>query len=91
MMAYYRLGMLAKFPDLRRRDLDNVVKAVKDALEGLLWADDCQVHEIYAARALDRKEPGLRLVVSIRDEWSSPDSIHTRSLSNTSRPGGPGS
>jgi Holliday junction resolvase RusA-like endonuclease len=30
-------------PHTKRPDLDNLVKAVKDALSGIVWRDDCQV------------------------------------------------
>ena len=33
-----------------RPDLDNVVKAVKDAFNGVVWLDDCQVDQIHATK-----------------------------------------
>ena len=38
------------FADLRRRDLDNVIKAVLDGLNGIAYRDDCQVTHISATR-----------------------------------------
>jgi len=39
-------------------DLDNLIKAIKDALNGIAWKDDCQVYSVvakkfYAARGED--------------------------------------
>jgi Holliday junction resolvase RusA-like endonuclease len=34
-------------------DLDNAVKAIADALNGIVWADDRQVHELVARRVDD--------------------------------------
>ena len=33
----------ASAPDARRRDLDNLLKAVLDALNGVAWVDDSQI------------------------------------------------
>jgi len=37
-------------PDMRRRDLDNTLKAVLDAGNGLLWADDSCIDELRIVR-----------------------------------------
>ena len=38
-------------PDKRRRDLDNMIKAVLDAMQhGGLYADDSQIDELYICR-----------------------------------------
>ncbi len=39
----YSLEVCIWWPDHRRRDADNVLKAVGDALNGVVWEDDCQV------------------------------------------------
>jgi crossover junction endodeoxyribonuclease RusA len=44
------LRITCTFADHRRRDLDNVVKAIADGLNGIAYADDCQVTAIRAAR-----------------------------------------
>ena len=39
--------------DLRpttRPDLDNLIKGIKDAIKGIIWKDDSQVVNIYAAK-----------------------------------------
>lgn len=42
------LHIRCTFNDHRRRDLDNVVKAICDGLNGYAYADDCQVTAIRA-------------------------------------------
>jgi len=37
-------------PVLKRPDLDNVVKALKDGMNGVVWKDDSQVAEIIASK-----------------------------------------
>lgn len=48
------LSLTLRPPDRRRRDLDNVIKIVMDALEhGGLYENDSQIKTLYA----ERKEP----------------------------------
>lgn len=54
------------FADLRRRDLDNVIKSVLDALNDVAYADDAQVHEIHAYRELDRENPRVEVELVCR-------------------------
>jgi crossover junction endodeoxyribonuclease RusA len=44
-------------------DLDNRIKPILDSLNGIAWADDIQVAELYFRRALDRGNP--RVVITI--------------------------
>lgn len=37
-----------RYPDRRRRDLDNYLKVLIDALTGIFWDDDCQIRQILA-------------------------------------------
>lgn len=54
--GHYRTGKragelrndLPPFP--RRYDLDNLAKAVLDALRGITWGDDCQVQRLVVSR-----------------------------------------
>jgi Holliday junction resolvase RusA-like endonuclease len=39
-----------------RPDLDNLVKAVKDAFNGILWKDDSQIYGLSALKAYGEKE-----------------------------------
>jgi Holliday junction resolvase RusA-like endonuclease len=72
----YRVVVYAAFSDGRVRDLDNVVKAVLDALTPprnparrtgvYLWRDDSQVDEIRALRGLRQPHPHLHVIVEMR-------------------------
>ena len=42
--------VLVSPPDRRKRDLDNLLKAVLDSLNGLAWDDDSQIDELRLAR-----------------------------------------
>lgn len=57
----YALSVLPYFENKRRRDLDNVLKSVCDALNGILWDDDTQVDEIYTRRSYDRMAPRVEV------------------------------
>lgn len=45
--------------DRRRRDLDNLSKAVLDALNGIAWVDDTQVVDLHIVKAITRESPGV--------------------------------
>ena len=49
--------------DSRRCDIDNLVKLVQDALNGVAYKDDSQIVGLMAAKHLDKEMP--RTVVSI--------------------------
>jgi crossover junction endodeoxyribonuclease RusA len=49
-------------PDNRRGDLDNLVKLVLDALNGVAWYDDKSVTRIVASLSVDRKTNGLTTI-----------------------------
>ena len=57
---------LRSAPPTGRPDLDNVVKAVLDALNGVLYADDAQVVtlEAYKRRCDPGEEPGVGVLVA---------------------------
>lgn len=57
----YALSVLPYFENKRRRDLDNVLKIVMDALKKVLWDDDTQVDEIYTRRSYDRMAPRVEV------------------------------
>jgi crossover junction endodeoxyribonuclease RusA len=50
-------------PDRRRRDRDNIEKAVQDALNGVAWIDDSQVREWHGRRELDAEKPRVRVTI----------------------------
>lgn len=48
-------------------DMDNIVKAVLDGCNGVVWKDDCQVCEMEAKKAY--AGPGERVGVELVVEW----------------------
>ena len=58
-----RLTLRLWFGDRRRRDADNVAKAVQDALNGIAWLDDCQVVELSVTRGVDPGSPRTEATV----------------------------
>ena len=48
-----------------RPDLDNLVKFVKDCLNGLAWHDDSQVVSLIAKKFYDHEDRGARSVIII--------------------------
>lgn len=59
-----RLDCVFRF-DTIGSDLDNRLKALKDALTGLVWFDDCQVIEMECAKILTGKYQGPAVKVSV--------------------------
>lgn len=47
-----------------RPDLDNIVKLIKDALNGIVWADDAQVAILLASKLYDADLEGVEITVS---------------------------
>lgn len=52
-------------PDLHKPDVDNVAKAVLDALNGVAWLDDCQVLDLHVVKHPRKPETAERLEVVI--------------------------
>jgi Holliday junction resolvase RusA-like endonuclease len=52
--------------DKRRRDLDNLSKAVLDACNGILWGDDCQIVSLTITKTI-----GLIACVEVLVRWES--------------------
>jgi crossover junction endodeoxyribonuclease RusA len=50
-------------PDNRRRDLDNLCKPILDAMSGVLWLDDFQVHELIVRRGAKLNGGAINLTV----------------------------
>jgi Holliday junction resolvase RusA-like endonuclease len=47
-------------------DLTNLIKSTEDALEGVVFANDCQVRSVSAV-TLTGPEPGVRVIVSVME------------------------
>lgn len=48
----------------QRPDLDNLIKAVTDALTGIVWVDDCQIDALTTAKKFTQGEDYIYLWVS---------------------------
>jgi crossover junction endodeoxyribonuclease RusA len=48
----------------RRGDLDNTLKVLLDALNGLAYADDSQITQIFAKRFEDKANPRVEIMVT---------------------------
>lgn len=64
---HIRLDVVFVLADKRRRDIDNMVKLVQDALNKKAYEDDCQIQEI-RAKKIYSVEGDQRTEVSLR--WS---------------------
>jgi len=60
----FSLNVVLFMQDRRRRDLDNCIKSICDALNGMLWDDDAQIDELYAFRRYDKDNPRAIVTVS---------------------------
>lgn len=52
----------------RHGDLDNILKALLDALNGVAYRDDSQVVEIHAQRFDDPRAPRVEIMVTQPEE-----------------------
>ena len=52
-------------PVIKRPDLDNVVKAIKDGCNGVVWHDDCQVADLGGSRKVYGLAPGVDVAVEL--------------------------
>ena len=53
-------------PDRRRRDLDNLSKAVLDACNRIVYQDDQQIVELHLTKSYGSKECGITMAVEVR-------------------------
>ena len=60
----FHIDLEAHVHDLRKRDLDNILKNTCDALSGIVWDDDQQVVSVKATKSLCRKKPRTIITVS---------------------------
>lgn len=59
---------LAWYRPAKRGDLDNRIKVILDALNGVAYEDDKQIVKIIAERHDDKHEPRVEVVVSLAGE-----------------------
>jgi len=58
-----RMTIGTAFSDRRRRDIDNSIKGVCDALKGILYEDDCQIDDLRVFRLEHTGKP--RLIIEV--------------------------
>ena len=62
------MGIWQNKPDTNKPDLDNLVKFVKDALQGIIYKDDQQVVKVVATKSWDLTAPhDGRTVIKVRN------------------------
>lgn len=64
--ATYRLGVFAVYPDGRHADVSNILKAIEDGAEGVLWDNDRQIKSAHTAvEVRPDEEPRVEVSVSV--------------------------
>lgn len=58
------LGCVFFRPDRQRIDVDNMIKHICDAGNGIAWVDDAQITAVYGVAELDVEDPRTLLVVT---------------------------
>jgi len=53
---------------IKKPDTDNLTKAVKDALTGILWRDDSQVWHEQASKQIHAGDESPRVVIKVMEE-----------------------
>lgn len=66
----YRLVCTFFHGTRHRRDVDNMIKLVCDGLNGVAWADDCQVTELSGRKTMVTKAEARTEVVVYRGDGS---------------------
>lgn len=59
-----RLDVTFYVPDRIRRDRDNLLKSLKDGLNGIAWIDDSQCVSGDTVKVLDASDPRTRVVIT---------------------------
>jgi crossover junction endodeoxyribonuclease RusA len=58
-----RIEILLYFKDKRRRDWDNFHKLSMDALNGIVWADNNQIKEVFIKMLISKQNPRIELTI----------------------------
>lgn len=53
------------FGDKRKRDIDNFNKLWMDALEGIVYKNDCQIEELVIKKDYDKENPRIEINIVI--------------------------
>lgn len=59
-----RVAIMAYPPDKRKRDIDNIAKAILDGLAGHAYEDDEQIDELIITRKAETKGGSVTILVS---------------------------
>jgi Holliday junction resolvase RusA-like endonuclease len=60
--ARVKVRVLLTFPDRKRRDVDNI-KLLLDAMEGVVYNDDCQIFELSIKKQIIKHSSHIRVTV----------------------------
>ena len=69
---------MPRYPHLIKPDVDNVVKAVKDALSGIIYVDDCQVDFLYVSKFYASGDEEARTLVFISESGEEDGEVKSR-------------
>lgn len=61
--SLFRVNLIFVMQDHKRRDLDNCSKGVLDPINGIIWKDDTQVHELNIRKTYDKNNPGVLIEI----------------------------
>ena len=56
-----RCELVILLPDRRKRDIDNLSKAILDGCNGTLWDDDTQIVDLHLVKGYDKENPGVHI------------------------------
>lgn len=56
----------------QRRDIDNMIKLICDAANGMIWEDDRQVVELFARKLVDKNDPRTEVMIYKTDSLTTP-------------------
>jgi Holliday junction resolvase RusA-like endonuclease len=59
-----------RFPHTKRGDVDNLLKAVMDALNGITWRDDAQVYIVRASKIVAAQGEVPHVLIAITEQKS---------------------
>ena len=69
---------MPRYPHLIKPDCDNVLKAVKDALTGIVWVDDCQVDAVYVSKVYASGDEEARTLINISESGEGNGKVKSR-------------
>ncbi|PWI50271.1 RusA family crossover junction endodeoxyribonuclease, partial [Sulfoacidibacillus thermotolerans] len=73
------------WPDRRRRDTDNVLKLLLDALKGVAFVDDCMVLPRVMDFGVDYERPRIEIELSLKNDFEDFSEEVSRSLQHEIR------